>query len=131
MDSLKWLMYALNFSGKALFTNSNDHKKIKIDPVECDVELIKHVSYEGDSSIYLFVFRKDKLRFLYIDDHIFREGFLILGNIKYPITRHATFDYENSIDSLKEYIVNSEMAFEYYLKSYNGRISPWLQHRTR
>jgi hypothetical protein len=126
VDSLKWIYYSMNFFGKALFYDTINREEIKLDPVECDVTLDEYRRVTNDSSYYLFSFKKAGYNFLYVNV-VGMEGIGIYKNNLYPIIMHVKSEYQNSPDSIKSHLSRADSAFRVYLRTYSGKISPWLK----
>jgi hypothetical protein len=127
VDSMKWLYYAMNYYGNALFYDSTSKEKIKVKPVECEVRLQNYKQTGKDSSFYIFSFVKTGHNFLYVDDLVYTNGIGVFKNNVYPLTQHVTFDYQNNPDSTNAYLAKIDSSFKTYLRNYQGEISPWLK----
>jgi hypothetical protein len=125
IDSLKWLFYALNGGGEDIFFDSSINKKIRINPIECEV-VLNHYDVNIDSNYYFSFVRANK-KLKYAGQMNFIIGFNITdGNLHAISNSSIKFDYDNSPLMRKKYFDETESHFINYLKGYKGKIFKWL-----
>ena len=79
-DSLKWLFYAVNYSGVAKFIDTVNKLNKYFKPIECEVELVSYNAWSEDSSFYLFEFVKNDLQYGNMEGVANYIGFKVVGN---------------------------------------------------
>ncbi len=129
IDSLKWLMYALNNYGKLEAVDSFSNRVI-LEPIQCEVRLInKYVS--GDTIACTFAFYKNGFRGISPSQALPVRAIGIYGG-KYALDfYHVIPDFTKYPDSVRNYILIADSTFREYIKTFDGEISFWLKEEAR
>jgi hypothetical protein len=127
IDSLKWMMYALNFDRKAMANKNSNYPELNV--VECDLNLYYKDSSITDTVVYYFSFFKDKKENIYIAKSSPRVGigFSCKSKKYFPVSENFFPEYLKGYSDYDRLFDNLDKKFINYLKNYHGRLSVWLR----
>jgi hypothetical protein len=127
IDSLKWMMYSLNFELNAKHYKYDSLPGIPIP--QCNIRLLRKDTTILDTAIYYFSFYKEDENEPYSPRTVYKIGigfscvsqkYFPIPSVGFPIYSKSNNDYDNLFDK-------QEKKFSVFLKNYKGYISPWLK----
>ena len=126
VDSLKWLVYALNNYAKLEAIDSSSSKKVLLNPVACDLQMI-YLFKQGDTFACSFKFLKQGYTAIIPTCALPVRGISVLGNAYHVDFYHMLPNFAKYPDSTKLYIKMADSTFKKYLNGYKGDMSFWLK----
>ncbi|MEI9811085.1 MAG: hypothetical protein WDO16_26145 [Bacteroidota bacterium] len=127
IDSLKWIMYAMNYYKKVYHFRHNNLPELNI--LECDIQYNGPVNNKKDTTIYTFYFFKDSASNIYSPDNIYFSGigYSYKAHNYYPVLAHAYATFAENTDTAILFLKKRDEDFRTYLKTYPGNLSHWLK----
>lgn len=128
IDSLKWIMYSLNFEQKAKHYKYDSLSEMDI--VECNLILSQKDTSISDTIIYWFSFFKDKEYEPYNTRGLYP---IAIGyscpskNLFSVVSGHFFPTYNGDPNYYKNLFYKQEKKFIKYLKKYKRPLAPWLK----
>ena len=126
IDSMKWVMYAMNHYKKAIHFKFHNLPELSI--LECDVKFMGIDNSRKDTIIYNFFFCKGDETNVYIPNTFYFSGigYSYKTRNSFPMLSHAYPTFAENTDTCKLFFEQREKDFINYLKNYTGNLSIWL-----
>jgi len=126
-DSLKWMMYTINYEKKATHFRNNNLPEVSL--LECDIKLTKKDLSRKDTIMFYFSFFKDGESNIYAPQsgYFYGIGFSYKNNNYFPISDGAFPRYIKDGYNYENFFEEQEREFIGYLKCYKGSLSKWLK----
>lgn len=128
IDSLKWIMYSLNFEQKAKHYKYDSLPEMDI--VECNLILSQKDTSISDTIIYWFSFFKDKEYEPYNTRRLYpiAIGYSCLSkNLFSVVSGHFFPTYNGDPNYYRNIFYKQEKKFIKFLRQYKGTLAPWLK----
>jgi hypothetical protein len=125
VDSLKWLFYAYEFNGTALF--KKDQRSYNFKPTECAIRDDTLFSLSNDSVEIHLSFYKEGYSFSHVYEGFNFYGFLYGNSVAKPLSGNIVFDNFDDPIFLKNDNRTTDSVFREYLKATDSsKLSSWL-----
>lgn len=128
IDSLKWMMYSLNFEQNANHFKYDSIASVSV--LECEIDFYFKDTTMSDTIIYYFSFYKGEVGNIFIPKGLNRVGigFSCITSNFFPVSHHfiPTQNMEMRDEFNKLFKIQND-KFTKYLKNYTGKLSTWLK----
>lgn len=126
IDSLKWVMYSMNYYKKATHYKNSSLPEISV--LECEIKFKGIDQSRPDTLIYDFFFYKDEESNVYDPKDFYFSGIGYSYKTKntFPMLSYAYPSFATNADTCRFFFDKREKDFIKYLQQYNGVMTPWL-----